>query len=104
MRLGCVNLKRVIAMLGVLTGVLLLSLPLFSQTSTGRILGVVKDQTGGTIAGAAVIVTDVSRGVSRNLTTDEAGTYLATNLVPSTYKVQATFTGFQAWDRENIRL
>src|ERR1700745_3117836 len=47
-----------------------ISTPLFSQTSTGRILGVVKDQTGGTIAGASVTVTDVARGVSRNLTTD----------------------------------
>lgn len=102
--LVCVNMRRGMALLGVFVGALALSVPMLSQTSTGRILGVVKDQTGGTIAGAAVVVTDVARGVSRNLTTDEAGTYLATNLLPSVYKVQATFTGFQSWDRENVRL
>jgi hypothetical protein len=97
-------LKAGLGTVGVLTAALLLSVPLFSQTSTGRILGVVKDQTGGTVAGATITVTDISRGVSRSLTSDEAGTYLATNLLPSTYKVQAVFTGFQTWARENVQL
>jgi hypothetical protein len=82
----------------------LCSLPLFSQTANGRISGSVKDQTGGAISGAAVVVTDVARGTARNLTTDEAGAYLAPNLIPGTYTVRATFQGFQAWERQNINL
>ena len=53
---------------------------LFSQGSAGRILGSVTDQSGGVIAGASVTVTDVQRGVTRTLTTDQAGEYLAPDL------------------------
>src|ERR1700675_168179 len=65
--------------------------PLFSQSANGRISGTVKDQTGGSIVGATVTVTDVARGLARNLTSDDAGAYLATNLIPGTYTVRATF-------------
>src|SRR5437867_7503987 len=78
--------------------------PIFGQTANGRISGTVKDQTGALIPGAAVTVADAARGVARNLTTGETGAYLAPNLLPSTYTVRATFPGFQAWQRENIRL
>jgi len=85
-------------------GVLLMAAPMFSQTATGRITGTVRDQTGGSIAGAAVAVTDVARGLTRNLTTDESGSYLAVQLIAGQYTVRATFTGFQAWERTNIVL
>jgi hypothetical protein len=83
---------------------LLSSAPLFSQGSTGRILGTVTDQTGGAVAGAAVIVTDTARGTSRNLTTDDAGEYNAPSLTPSTYKVHVEAKGFKAIDRQNVIL
>ena len=95
---GCVK----VACLGV--AVLLLAMPMFSQVSNGRISGTVKDQTGGAISGAMVTVTDVARGLARNLTTDDSGSYLAPNLIPGAYSVKVTFTGFQAWERTNIAL
>jgi hypothetical protein len=103
--LGCGNHKKIIAsMLLVAIAVLSLAAPMFSQTANGRISGTVKDQTGGAIVGAAVVVTDTARGLARNLTTDEAGAYLAPNLIPGNYTVRATFTGFQAFERTNIAL
>jgi len=39
-----------------------------------------------------VAVTDVARGLTRTLTTDEGGAYLAPNLIPGTYTIRATFT------------
>ena len=102
--LGRCDLSRVIGVLVVGLGVLLFCSSMFGQTANGRISGTVKDQGGGLIPGAAVTVTDTARGVARNLTTDEAGAYLAPNLLPSTYTVRATFAGFQTWLRENIRL
>ena len=42
----------------------------YAQGTAGRILGAVTDQSGGAIAGATVIVTDVSRNTPRTLTTD----------------------------------
>jgi hypothetical protein len=54
-------------------GALLLSGPATSQSSTGRILGDVRDPSDALIVGAAVEITDVQRGVSRTLETDGAG-------------------------------
>lgn len=82
--------------------ILLLSGPLFAQSNQGRILGTVRDQSGGTIAGATVTVTDTLKGVSRTLTTDEAGEYAAPNLDPSTYSVRVEFKGFRTYDRQGL--
>jgi hypothetical protein len=83
---------------------LLLSLPLFSQTSTGRIEGALTDQSGGIVVGATVDVTNVQTGVVRNLITDQAGAYVAPNLLPGTYAVRATAKGFKAVERQGILL
>jgi Carboxypeptidase regulatory-like domain len=85
-------------------GVLLICLPVFSQGSYGRILGSVMDQTGGAIAGAMVTITDVDRGVSRTLTTDDAGEYNAPNLLPGKYTVRAESKGFKTVERQNVVL
>src|SRR6202167_3422060 len=85
-------------------GVLLACLPLLAQTYTGRILGVVTDQSGAALAGAQVVVTDMQRGVSRTLTTDQAGEYVAPDLSPGTYKVHAEAKGFKAVEQLNIPL
>jgi hypothetical protein len=85
-----------------LLGVLLLSLPAFSQGSTGRILGTVTDTSGGVVAGATVTVLDTERGTSRTLTTDDAGAYNAPNLTPGTYTVRAEAKGFKKLERQNV--
>jgi hypothetical protein len=91
-------------MLGGVMGVLLLCLPLFSQGNTGRILGTVVDQSGGTVAGAAVTVVDADRGVTKNLVTNDAGEYNAPNLTPGNYKVRAEAKGFKTIERTSIVL
>src|ERR1700682_4039509 len=85
-------------------GVLLVCLPLFSQGSAGRILGSVTDQSGGVIAGASVTVTDVQRGVTRTLTTDQAGEYLAPDLLPGSYTVRGVASGFKTAERAGLLL
>ena len=67
-------------------GLLLCCLPAFSQLNLGRIYGAVADQSGAFVPGATVTVTDVARGVSRTLTTDQAGEYAAPSLLPGTYR------------------
>src|SRR5467141_437501 len=69
--------------------VLLLTCPvLFSQGSSGRILGGVTDQSGGNVAGATVTITDVQRGIPRTLITDNDGEYIALDLLPGIYMVR----------------
>ena len=95
---------RVFRVLGLAFAALLLSVPLFSQSNYGRILGSVHDQSGGAVVGATVTITDVQRGIPRSLTTDEVGEYVAPNLLPSTYKVRVEVKGFKTFERQNILL
>jgi len=98
----CVNLANLVRVLAVLCLALLASVVALPQGSTGRILGVVTDQSGGNVANAAVTITDVARGVSQILTTDMDGAYVAVNLQPGTYTVRAEFKGFKTFERKNI--
>ena len=85
-------------------GILLISASLFAQSNQGRIQGTVRDQSAGTIAGATVTVTDVLKGITRTLTTDEAGEYSAPNLDPSIYRLRVEYKGFKTFDREGLNL
>ena len=80
----------------------LLALPVLGQSTSGRILGSVNDQSGAAVAGATVVVTDMQRGTSRTLTTDEAGTYVAAELPPGTYKIHVEAKGFKTLERPNV--
>src|ERR1700680_4156788 len=94
--------RKAIQILGGVMGMLLLCLPAFSQGSFGRILGTVIDQSGGVISGATVTVLDKDRGVSRTLTTDDAGAYNAPNLTAGNYTVRAESKGFKVFERVGI--
>ncbi len=83
---------------------LLACLPSLSQTTAGRILGAVTDQSGGALVGATVIITDLQRDVSRTLTTDESGEYVVPDLAPGMYKVAAQAKGFKTAVRQNVQL
>src|SRR5215813_11599529 len=95
--------SNVVLIVGVALVLLVAPLPTFAQGgSTGRIFGAVSDSTGAVVGGATVSVTDTQRGVTRTLTTDEAGAYNAPELIPGTYVVRAEFAGFKATERQNI--
>jgi hypothetical protein len=88
--------------LGAVCLVLALTVPMFSQTTSGRILGSVSDQSGAGVAGAAVVITDVQRGTTRAVATDDSGNYVAAQLQPGVYKVRAEAKGFKTVERPNI--
>jgi hypothetical protein len=90
--------------LAVLFAFFLANGPAYPQGSTGRILGVVTDQSGGYVANAKVTITDVARGVSQTLTADSDGAYVAINLLPGTYTVRTEYKGFKTFERKNILL
>src|ERR1700746_3972132 len=77
---------------------------LLAQVNQARLLGSVTDQSGGVIAGATVTVTDIQKNVSRTLTTDSAGEYVAPNLDPDTYRLRVEAKGFRTFTREGMQL
>ena len=85
-------------------GLVFMGPSLYPQGSEGRITGTVTDQSGGAIPSAMVTITDVDRGVTRQLTTDAAGAYAAPNLTPGAYTVRVAFMGFRTIDRRDIVL
>src|SRR6266436_1037244 len=99
-----VRVRKAFQLLGGMLGMVLFSLPAFSQGNFGRILGTVTDQSGGTITGTTVTVLDKVRGVSRTLITDDAGAYNAPNLTPGNYTVRAESKGFKVFERQNVVL
>ena len=78
----------------------LMSLPGLAQSTAGRVLGSVTDQSGASVSGATVVVTDTQRGTSRTLATDASGDYVAPDLIPGTYKIHVEAKG----DRKSTRL
>ena len=67
------NLSRALPLLAAAVALLLVGLPLFSQTSQGTIQGSVFDQSGGAIAGAPVAVYAVAPGLVRTISAGSAG-------------------------------
>ena len=93
-----------IRVLGILSLVFAFAVPLFPQTTLGRILGSVSDQSGAAVAGAKIVITDVQRGTNRTVSTDGSGNYVAPELQPGVYKVRAEAIGFKTVERENIEV
>src|SRR6201998_3298371 len=77
---------------------------LLSQVNQARLLGSVNDQSGAVIAGASNTITDVQKNVSRTLTTDSAGEYVAPTLDPDTYTTRVEFKGFKTFTRQGMQL
>ena len=79
---------------------------MFAQAAGfGSISGTVHDATGARIPGAGVTVANESKGVSRELVSNEAGVFTAPALVPGPgYSVTVKLSGFSDWNAKNISL
>jgi hypothetical protein len=74
---------------------LVTQLCLMAQTSEGRILGTVVDQSGAVVGKAKVTITNTATGTIRTIATTAAGDYAAPNLEPGSYVVTVQVSGFQ---------
>ena len=72
--------------------------------STAQLKGIVKDPTGAAIPGATVTISDSSKGFSRTVTTDAAGSYTLVELPPGDYTLTASYTGFTRLQQRNVVL
>jgi len=104
MRLSSSRVRQALGSLFVAVGWGVLGMAALAQGNLGRITGAILDQSGGAIAGSTVTVTDVQRGISRTLITDQAGEYAAPNLQPGTYTVRGEAKGFKTTERSGLLL
>src|SRR3984957_882746 len=66
-----------------------------AQVESGKIVGTVKDASGAILSGAEVTLTETQTNAERNITTNSAGEYVATELKPGTYTVKTKREGFK---------
>ena len=76
----------------------------WAQINTGTIVGTVSDSLGAVIPGATVTVTHMNLGVSRELITNDTGSYVAPALRPGPYEARAELVGFKAAVQRNIQV
>ena len=72
-----------------------LSLSSVAQETSGSVTGQVTDATGAAVAGAQVVLSQPSKGVSRTVSTNDQGQYNFDDVPLGTYEVDTTATGFQ---------
>jgi hypothetical protein len=65
-----------------------------AQTIGGQISGTVKDDQGGAIPGVTAVFTNTKTGVTTTVKTNNDGVFRAPNLLPGTYDLKVTDTGF----------
>jgi hypothetical protein len=75
-----------------------------AQSATGDIRGVVVDAGGAPMADVAILVEQTATGFRRELTTDEAGRFIAPMLPPGVYEVSASADGFAIRRQEDLAL
>ena len=83
--------------LGVCILAVFLAVPAAAQTGTGRIVGVVKDATGGVVPGATVRATHESTGIVSETVTNDTGGYVFPSLSVGPYTLTAELPGFAAF-------
>src|SRR5271166_2776835 len=81
-----------LAVLGLLTS---MSVPVFSQSTGGRILGRVADPTGAVLAGVKITLVNEANGASRDTQTNPSGDYTFVEVVPGSYRVDYELAGFK---------
>src|SRR5690242_1642022 len=75
-----------------------------SQVAGGTISGTVTDGTGRVINDVKITITNVATGVAREVITNDEGFYSAPNLLPGTYQVKFSASGFKTEARAGIEL
>jgi hypothetical protein len=78
--------------------------PLGAQITGGSIQGVVTDATGSALPGAQVTVTNSQTGVTTTVQSNNTGLYVFPTLIPGTYELKATATGFKSYSNVGIPL
>jgi hypothetical protein len=92
--------SRILSILGAL---LLSSIGMWAQTLTS-LNGIVLDPTGAAVPGATITIVNTATNQSRDVESDDSGSYRFAQLVPGEYRLLAKKSGFADVSIQNLRL
>jgi hypothetical protein len=75
-----------------------------AQSTQGSILGTVKDSSGALVPGATITLTSTDTGIVRTTRSSSSGDYQFLDVVPASYDLEATATGFESWKISRAQL
>jgi hypothetical protein len=90
--------------------VALLLVGLFAATTAradelyGRVRGTVTDPSGAAMPGVQLKLTNVGTGISKEMNSESDGSYLFVNLIPGTYSLTASKSGFKLYQVKEISI
>src|SRR5712664_4152154 len=94
-------LRRALPAVILVGGLMISTLNIVAQQSTGSLRGQVMDQLGALIVGASVTLTDAN-GVSKTATTNNEGNFVMANLAAGRYIVRCSARSFAAFENHDV--
>src|SRR5215470_9071899 len=73
-----------------------------AQAVFGSIIGTVTDSTGAVVPNVTVTITDVNKGTSQQVKTNDSGNYVVNRLIPDIYKIRAESPNFTPAEADNV--
>jgi len=78
--------------------------PTLAQVAGGTLSGTVSDPNGSGVPQAKLVIKNVATGVERTVTTNADGFYTTVNLLPGSYEISITATGFNSETRHGVTM
>jgi hypothetical protein len=73
-----------------------------AQSTTGAVLGTIRDADGAVLPGVAVVATNAGTNARSETVSDVRGAFLIAQLPPAPYKIEASLQGFRHFIREGV--
>ena len=90
--------------IGCVLCVFLSAFPVWGQSTTGTIQGLVMDQQNALVPGVAVTARNLETNATRSVISSDDGTYRIPNLPVGTYEVNAELGGFAKYVQSGVTL
>ncbi|MGZ5141896.1 MAG: carboxypeptidase-like regulatory domain-containing protein, partial [Burkholderiales bacterium] len=82
--------------------ILMCTAPLWSQTGTSTIRGLITDPEGRVVVGASVILTNVATNAARATQSNDIGVYVFDLITPADYRIEVEARGFRTKIVNNV--
>ena len=76
--------------------------PAFAQTYRAQVRGLIADQSGAALPGAAVTLANINTGIAATKQSDSSGLYVFDYVDPGTYRVTVDAAGFGRFTQQNV--